>query len=107
MILSAGLVSDQLEEEVEGGEVEVEVVAVEAVVVVEVSLKVEEEVGVDRPREAEGGILRAEEEGIPKEEAEVVEEVEDVEVEALAVAALLVEEVQVEEVQVQFSNAGR
>ena len=44
--------------------------------------------------------------GIPKEEAEVVEEVEDVEVEALAVAALLVEEVQVEEVQVQFSNAG-
>ena len=35
--------------------------------------------------------------GIPKEEAEVVE---DVEVEALAVAALLVEEVQVEGVQV-------
>ena len=50
-------------------------------------------------------VNREEEEvGIPKEEAEVVE---DVEVEALAVAALLVEEVQVEEVQVQFSNAGR
>ena len=48
MVRNADLVLD-LEEE--GGEVEVEVVAVEAVVEVEASLRVEEGVGVGRARE--------------------------------------------------------
>ena len=91
MILSAGLVSDQLEEEVEGGEVEVEVVAVEAVVEVGDSLKVVED-GEALPKEE--GILREEGVSLSRLKGEVVEEVGDVVVEALAVVALLVEEVE-------------
>ena len=93
MILSAGLVSDQLEEEVEGGEVEVEVVAVEAVVEVGDSLKVVED-GEALPKEVEEGILREEGVSLSRLKGEVVEEVGDVVVEALAVVALLVEEVE-------------
>ena len=93
MVLSAGLVSDQLEEEVEGGEVEVEVVAVEAVVEVGDSLKVVED-GEALPKEVEEGILREEWVSLSRLKGEVVEEVGDVVVEALAVVALLVEEVE-------------
>ena len=116
MAQNADLVSDQEVEEEEDGEVEVEVVAVEAVV--EDSLKVvEEEVGVEgRPREGvaeeeavetkevEGGILWVEEDMLRVEEVEVVGEVEDVEVEVLAAAALLVVEVegQVGEVEGEY-----
>ena len=80
-------------------EVEVEVVAVEAVVEVGDSLKVVED-GEALPKEVEEGILREEGVSLSRLKGEVVEEVGDVVVEALAVVALLVEEVQVEGVQV-------